>query len=211
MELGLKAGRRLAGFLAVSRVLLSTGLAGLGAIFGPESLPAPIPLLILCLLTDLVDAPLSRQVRGLPLSWVGQHDAGVNPTIPLGVTAYLLFGDYLTPWLGTTLMLALLLVWMLQPNQVARPLCISTYLILGVATFREAPLIGWLVMGSLLATLAVRWSRSPSHFLVDRCQELGARLAHSRPRGRGPEQLAKRASLSAGEWVDSCGKLEARR
>jgi hypothetical protein len=211
MELTPRVGRRLTGFLTVNRVLLSIGLAGLGALFGAESLPAAIPLLILCLLTDLVDGPLARQVRGSPVSWVGRHDAGANPAISLGVAAYLLFCDYLSPWLGTTLMLALLLVWLLHSNQLAWPFYIAPYSILGVATFQEAPLIGWLVIGYLLAPLAVRWSRSQSHLLVDGCQRSGVRLARSASRGRGPERLAKRASLSWREWVDGCRKLEARR
>lgn len=211
MELGPKVGKRLAGFSTASRVLLSIGLAGLGAALGAESLPAAIPLITLCLLTDLIDSPLACQLRGSPVSWVGQQDAGANPAIALGVTAYLLFSDYLTPWLGTTLMLALLLVWMLHPKQLAWPFCIAPYLILGVATFQQAPLIGWLVIGYLLATLAVCWSRSQSHFLVEGSQRLGARLARSVPRRRGLERLAKRAYLSSREWVDGRRKLEARR
>jgi hypothetical protein len=142
---------------------------------------------------------------------VGRHDADADLAIALGVTAYLLFSNYLTPWLGTTLMLALLLVWMLHPNQPAWPFCIAPYLILGVATFQEAPLIGWLMIGYLLAAGAVRWSRSQNHFLVDGCQRLGARLARSVPRGRGIERLTKRASLSSREWVDGRKKLEAGR
>jgi hypothetical protein len=211
MELGPNVGRRLAGFLTASRVLLSIGLAGLGAVFGAESLPAAIPLIILCWLIDLIDGPLARQVRGSPVSWVGQHDAGANQAIALGTTAYLLFSDYLNPWLGTTLMLALLLVWMLHPNQLAWPFYIAPHIILGVATFQQAPLIGWLLLGYLLAPLAVRWSRTKGQFLVDAWQKLGVRLARSNPRGRGPEQLAKRASLSSREWVDGCKKLEAGR
>jgi len=191
MELGPKVGRRLAGFLTVSRVLLSIGLAGLGAVLGAESLPAAIPLVILCWLIDLVDGPVARQVRGSPVSWAGQLDAGANPGIPLGVTAYLLFTDCLTPWLGTTLMLVLLLAWLLHPKQLAWPFHIAPYLILGVATFQEAPVIGWLVIGYPLAPLAVRWSRSQSSFLVDGFRKLEARLA-------------KRASLSSREWIDGC-------
>ena len=61
MELEPKVGRRLAGFLTVSRVLLSIGLAGLGAALGAESLPAAIPLITLCLLTDLIDSPLRSE------------------------------------------------------------------------------------------------------------------------------------------------------
>jgi hypothetical protein len=211
MELEPKVGRRLAGFLTVSRVLLSIGLAGLGAALGAESLPAAIPLITLCLLTDLIDSPLACQVRGSPVSSGRRQDAGVNPAIPLGVTAYLLFSSYLTPWLGATLLLALLLVWMLHPKEVVRPLCIAPYLILGVATFQEAPLVGWLVIGYLLATLAVCGSRSRSHSRVDGSQRLEARLARSVPRERRLERLAKRASLSPRAWVDGSTKLEARR
>jgi hypothetical protein len=211
MELGPKVGRRLAGILTVSRVLVSIGLAGLGVVLGAESLPAAIPLVILCWLADLIDGPLACQARGSPGWWVGQRDAGANPATALGIVAYLLFSDYLTPWLGTTLMLVLLLVWLLHPDHLAWPFYIAPYLVLGVATFQEAPLIGWLVIPYLLASLAVRWSRSQSQFLVDGCQKLEARLARSGPQGRGSERVAKLASLTSWILVNGCQKLEARR
>jgi hypothetical protein len=78
MELGPEAGRRLAGVLTASRVLLNIGLARLGVILGAKSMPAAVPLIILCWLTDLVDGPLARQVRGSPVA-IGQSLGRASP------------------------------------------------------------------------------------------------------------------------------------
>lgn len=159
MRLRLQHAKRLADLLTVSRVLLGLCLAGLGLIRGAEALSVAIVIVLLCWFTDLVDGPLARHDADSPITWVGKHDAEADLATSLGVTAYLAFSGYLPGWLSALLVLLMLTLWLLHSHQLAWPFYVLPYVILGIVAFRRAPLFGWLAIGYVLATLAVRWSR----------------------------------------------------
>lgn len=116
-------------------------------------------IVLLCWFTDLVDGPLARHDTDTPITWVGKHDAEADLATSLGVTAYLVFSRYLPVWLGALLVLLMVSLWLLHSHQLAWPFYVLPYVILGIVAFRRAPLFGWLAIGYVLATLAVRWSR----------------------------------------------------
>ena len=143
----------------MSRVLLGLCLAGLGLMRGAEALPVAIVIVLICWFTDLVDGPLARYDTDTQITWVGRHDAEADLATSLGVTAYLVFSGYLPGWSGALLVLLMLSLWLLHSQQLAWPFYVLPYVIPGIVAFRRAPFFGWLAIGYVLATLAVRWSR----------------------------------------------------
>ena len=171
--------RPLADLLTVSRVIMGFGLAGLGMIIGPDALPLAVLTVLLCWFTDLVDGPLAHHDTNTQITWVGSHDAEADLTTSLGVTAYLVFSDFLPGWVGSTIVLALLGTWVLHSRQLAWPIYALPFVILGGVAFREASFYGWLAIGFLLAALAARWSRLRQEFLPEFFQAVGSLFGKS--------------------------------
>jgi hypothetical protein len=137
---------------------------------GAEALSVAIVIVLLCWLTDLVDGPLARHDADTAITWVGKHDAEANLASSLGLTAYLVFSGYPSGWLGALLVLLMLSLWLLHSHQLAWPFYVLPYVILGIVACRRAPLFGWLAIGYVLTTLAVRWSRLRSESLPESFQ-----------------------------------------
>ena len=174
--------RPLADLLTVSRVIMGFGLAGLGMILGPDALPLAVLTVLLCWFTDFVDGPLARHDPNNQITWVGSHDAEADLTTSVGVTAYLVFSDYLSGWVGSAIVLALLGTWVLHSHQLAWPIYALPFVIFGSVAFHEAAFFGWLSIGYLLIVLAVRWPRLRQEFLPEFFQAVGSFLGKgSRP------------------------------
>jgi len=164
----------LADLLTVSRGVLAICLAGLGGIYGAKALPTAVLVVIISWLTDLLDGPLARRDPDLQISWVGEHDAEADLAVSLGVAAYLVLSGYLVAWLGAVMVLTILGLWVLHSHQLAWPFYALPYVILLVVSFQDAPFLGWVAVGYLLATLAARWSRLQSEFLPEFFQAVGS-------------------------------------
>jgi len=164
----------LADVLTVSRVLLSISLAVLGATQGAGALPVAVLIVILCWFTDLVDGPLARHDADSRTTWVGKHDAEADLLITVGVSAYLVFSGYLAVWVGVALMLVAVGLRILHSRALAWPVGAVSYLVLGIVTFQESPILGWVVVGYLLVTLAVRWPRLLHEFLPEFFDAVGS-------------------------------------
>ena len=159
--------RSLADTLTVSRALLGLCLAGLGLVRGGTALPTAVLVVILSWLTDLLDGPLARRDPSPESTWIGSHDAEADLAVSLGVASYLVLSDYLAAWLGATLVLITVGLWILHSHQLAWPFYALPYVVLGVIAFQEIPPFGWLAAGYLLATAAVRWRRLRDEFLPE--------------------------------------------
>ncbi len=174
MTLRFHHGKSLADLLTVGRALLGFCLAGLGWVRGAEALPTAVLTVILSWLTDLLDGPLARHAPDPRTTWIGEHDAEADLSVSLGVAAYLVLSGYLPAWMGGALVLMILGLWILHSHQLAWPFYALPYVVLGVTAFREAPLFGWLAVGYLLATLAVRWRRLKGEYLPQFFQAVGS-------------------------------------
>ena len=179
MPLRLQHTKFLADLLTVSRAFLGVCLAGLGLVWGVEALPTAILTVILSWLTDLLDGPLARHDPDPRLTWIGEHDAEADLSVSLGVAAYLVLSGYLPAWMGGAVVLITLGLWVLHSHQLAWPFYALPYVILGVLAFQEAPPFGWLAVGYLLVTLAVRWRRLKGEFLPEFFQAVGSLLGRN--------------------------------
>lgn len=174
MSLRLGHTKPMADLLTVSRAFLGLCLAGLGLVHGAEALPTAVLTVILSWLTDLLDGPLARHDPDPRITWVGEHDAEADLAVSLGVAVYLVLSGHMVAWLGAVLVLLILGLWVLHSHQLAWPFYALPYVLLGGVAFREAPLFGWLAVGYLLVTLAVRWRRLRDEFLPDFFRAVGS-------------------------------------
>jgi phosphatidylglycerophosphate synthase len=168
--------RNLADLLTVSRVLLAVGLVFLGLWVGDRALPAAVLIVVLSWFTDLLDGPLARRDPSSELTWVGQHDAEADLATSLGVVAYLFLSGYMVGWAGALIVAGTLLVWVLHSHQLAWPLYAMPYGVLVFVAIDRTPVVGWLAVVYLLATLGVRLPRLRREYLPEFFQALGKLL-----------------------------------
>lgn len=165
--------RNLADLLTVSRVLLAVGLAFLGLWAGDKALPVAVLIVVLSWFTDLLDGPVARRDRNSQLTWVGQHDAEADLTTSLGVVAYLVLSGYLIGWVGALIAAGTLLVWGFHSHQLAWPLYAAPYAVLVFVAIDRTPVVGWLAVVYLVATLGTRLPRLRREYLPEFFQAVG--------------------------------------
>jgi len=157
--------KALADALTVTRAALGLCMAGLGLAQGKGALPTVLVLVLISWLSDLVDGPLARCNPDAYTTWVGEHDAEADLATAVGVASYLALSGYIAAWLGVGLISAILLLRVLHSYQLAWPCYAVPYAILLGLALQDAPLLGWLVIIYLGATLVVRWRRLKQEYL----------------------------------------------
>jgi hypothetical protein len=97
----------IADLITLIRALLGIFLVWLGFMYGSESLPQAVLVMLLCWTGDLFDGGIARLNRPFRRSWLGDHDLEVDIFVSLGLGLYLVGAGFI-PW---TIALAYVMVW----------------------------------------------------------------------------------------------------
>lgn len=135
-------------------------------------------LVLISWLTDIMDGRLARRDPDAGDTWLGRHEAEADLSTSLGVTVFLVFGDYIPFWLGIIILLVLPAVWLLHSHQLAWPLYALPYVILLIVTFNVSSTLAWLMIIYLLITLVIQYPRLSGEHLPEFFQSINKFLKH---------------------------------
>ena len=168
MKFDFQHTKYIADLLTLARFVLGLVLAILGiANAAPEGLQLAVMLVLLGWLTDLLDGRLARRDLDARETWLGRHEAEADLSISMGVGVFLVFSGYIPIWLGVLILVVLPAVWLLHSYQLDWPMYALPYVFLLIAAFEGAPLNAGLMVGYLVFTLVIQFSRFSGEHLPE--------------------------------------------
>lgn len=179
--------KRLADALTGSRLLVAGAFLGLGLVEGASGLPAAGWLLLLNWTGDSVDGALARRSRPYYHTWLGDHDLEVDMLVATGLLTFLVAAGFLpTLWAALYLLLWFFIFALLGiPRSLGMLAQAPVYAWFIVTALHHAPLVGWALVGWILAALLLTWPRFPREIVpgfLGGLRSLGqARRSSSRP------------------------------
>lgn len=159
--------KQVADLLTILRVFLAGVLVWLGFTQGEAGLPLAGWLLIASWTSDSLDGPLARRSRVRYQTWVGDHDLEIDMLVAAGLLIYMAAAGIVDQRVAALY----LLIWILYIIRVGVPRSLgmlSQAPIYGWfiwTTLRQAPAIGWWLVGWILAMLVITWPKFPNEVI----------------------------------------------
>jgi hypothetical protein len=149
----------IADFITLVRGLLGLFLAWLGFIYGADSMPQAILVMLLCWTGDLFDGRIARLNHPLRHSWLGDHDLQVDLIVSLGLGAYLVGSGFVDWYIAIIYLIGWgLLVWRFGPDRNLLMLIQAfIYFYFIWVSLKVTPQAGRWLVGWILAVTLLNW------------------------------------------------------